>query len=561
MSKSKKLKKTLVVSTFFMLSCVSLLAGTTYAWFTDNVKVENNHIVAGNLDVELYAKVNGNYEAVTGETSLFDENALWEPGHVEVVNLKVANVGSLALEYTLSVNIAKQTPGISVETNQPFHLSEYIEYATIEGDETFASREEALQAATRATPQKLSALHYERGYQLLPKDAEHPDNISEHYVTLIVFMPTDIGNEANHKTGTTAPSIDLGVNLSARQSSFESDSFDDKYDESVTEYGAQIHDKLYSSLTVALKNAKDGDTIKLTKDAEVKSIAYAPTTATKVTLDLNGHTLSTTKTSYLGNYKTGTALDFTIKNGTFNCADTAIWPDAGTKLTLDDVDLFASGNYGITLPSLKNNPLGNVELVVKNGSSIVGSSYAGIVNFGPYPVTIENSTVEGKYFGLSQNGQAAASAATYNITGSTFVATDPAGVGIYVSNTLTADEKFHTFNLTNSTVTGGTAVEVKYTNATIKGCTLIANAAELSATENGNGPCTQGYSLAVSTNPGTQIAGTVTVDEATTLTWKKGETEEAGKVFVYNPDGATTSVNVKGTAVSDTMTYTAKEAA
>ncbi len=551
-----KLKKSLICSMFSMLFCTSMFVGTTYAWFTDEVTVPTNKIVAGNLDVELYSKVNGEYKVVGEETKLFNENVRWEPGHVEVVNLKVANVGSLALEYSLGIRKVSETPGISVKTNESFNLSEYIHYAVIDEEETFANRDEALLAASRHTPRKLSEYNFEEGYELMPKDEAHPENISEHFVTMIVFMPTDVGNEANHKTGTPAPEIELGVNLSARQSSFENDSFDDKYDESVSMYGAQINNKMYSSITAALANAKDGETVKLLKNASVKKIAYTPTVPTAVTLDLNGYSLSTTATSYIGDYKTGIDLDFTIKNGTFNCSGTAIWPDAGTKLILDDVVLNAEGNYAITLPSLKNNPKGNVELVVNN-SKVVGKGYAGIVNFGPYPVTIDNSTIEGKYFGLSHNGQAQAQAGTYNITGSTFKGTDAQGVGIYISNTYIENGLKHTFNLTNSTAIGATALEVKHTNATITGCTLIANAPELSAKANGNGPCTLGYSLAVTTNPTDNfVSGNVTVDETSTLIWKKGEVEEEGKVFVFNKDGSTTPVVIKGTAVSETMVYT-----
>ncbi len=568
-----KLKKSLICSAFSMLLCSSMFVGTTYAWFTDEANVPTNQIVAGNLDVELYAKVGDAYTPVSEETTLFDKNALWEPGHVEVANLKISNVGSLALQYSFSVNVADQTIGTSVKDDAPIKLSDHIRYAIIETDDinevkTYtkdkAGRDEALLDASRHTPRKLSEFAYEKGYVLLPKDAAHPENISDHYVTMIVFMPTEVGNEANHKTGTPAPTIELGVNLSAKQSSFENDGFDNKYDDGADVYGAQINNKLYSNVSVALKNAKNGETVKMLKDATVTSIAYKPTVPTAVTLDLNGYTLSTTKTSYIGDYKTGEKLDFTIKNGTFNAAGTGIWPDAGTKLTLDNVNLEAAGNYGITLPSLKNNPKGDVELVVKNNSKITGKGYAGIVNFGPYPVTIENSTIEGKWFGLSQNGQAAAAASGYTISDSTFIATDDGGVGIYISNSYKTDNtlNFHTFNLTNSTAIGSTALEMKFTNATITGCTLISTKAEVSATENGNGPCTAGYSLAVTTVHATErVTGAVTVDETTEFKLKTGEDAEGnpvyeeGQVFVYNPDGGDTSVTVKGAVVSDQMTY------
>ena len=49
-------------------------------------------------------------------------------------------------------------------------------------------------------------------------------------VALVVWMPTDVGNEANHD-GTNVPHIKLGVNLTATQYTDEVDSFDKYYDE------------------------------------------------------------------------------------------------------------------------------------------------------------------------------------------------------------------------------------------------------------------------------------------------------------------------------------------
>ena len=37
-----------------LLLCMSMLIGTTFAWFTDSVSTTNNIITAGNLDVNLY---------------------------------------------------------------------------------------------------------------------------------------------------------------------------------------------------------------------------------------------------------------------------------------------------------------------------------------------------------------------------------------------------------------------------------------------------------------------------------------------------------------------------
>ncbi len=49
-------------------------------------------------------------------------------------------------------------------------------------------------------------------------------------VTMVVYMPTSVGNEANHAKGAAQPTINLGLNLLATQLNSESDSFDSDYD-------------------------------------------------------------------------------------------------------------------------------------------------------------------------------------------------------------------------------------------------------------------------------------------------------------------------------------------
>lgn len=53
-------------------------------------------------------------------------------------------------------------------------------------------------------------------------------------IALVVYMPADVGNEANHGTGKTAPSMTFGLNVEAKQYTEESDSFDNQYDASAT---------------------------------------------------------------------------------------------------------------------------------------------------------------------------------------------------------------------------------------------------------------------------------------------------------------------------------------
>ena len=85
---TKRTKRALVSSALALLLCFTMLLGTTYAWFTDSVTTVNNKIVAGNLDIELYAAkqpdtgVALDWNMVDGTTNIFETGTLWEPGHV-----------------------------------------------------------------------------------------------------------------------------------------------------------------------------------------------------------------------------------------------------------------------------------------------------------------------------------------------------------------------------------------------------------------------------------------------------------------------------------------------
>ena len=64
---------------------------------------------------------------------MFDESALWEPGYVEYVVLKISNAGNLAPKYQLGINIAGEKESTNVY-GDTFKLSDYIRFAVIDGD-------------------------------------------------------------------------------------------------------------------------------------------------------------------------------------------------------------------------------------------------------------------------------------------------------------------------------------------------------------------------------------------------------------------------------------------
>lgn len=220
MTKTKSIKRALLMSALSFLMCVSMLIGSTFAWFTDSVSSMNNIIKSGNLDVELEYYDGDSWEKVTATTNVFEENTLWEPGHTEVVYLKVSNLGTLALKYNLGINIVSEIESINV-AGETLRLSDYIKFGAIEDVETpYVDRKAARDAVTEA--KVLSAGYTKAGSIEAGAAAE--------YVALVVYMPETVGNEANYRTGEVAPEITLGLNLMATQYTSEKDSFDDQYD-------------------------------------------------------------------------------------------------------------------------------------------------------------------------------------------------------------------------------------------------------------------------------------------------------------------------------------------
>ncbi len=217
---NKSTKRALLASLLALVVSISMLVGTTFAWFTDSVTSGRNLIQSGNLDIEL-EYFNGNaWVSVQDATDIFSDE-LWEPGHTEVVYLKVSNKGSLALKYQLGINIWTETAGVNVY-DEAFKLSDYILFDAIDIDgeaDFFATREDALKATDDVD---FISTGFTKGSSL--------EKNGEEYLALVVYMPTETGNEANYKPGTTAPSIELGINLVATQYTYESDSYDDQYD-------------------------------------------------------------------------------------------------------------------------------------------------------------------------------------------------------------------------------------------------------------------------------------------------------------------------------------------
>lgn len=53
MSNSRNTKRSFITSMLAMLTCLTMLIGTTFAWFTDTASTAVNKIQSGTLDVDI----------------------------------------------------------------------------------------------------------------------------------------------------------------------------------------------------------------------------------------------------------------------------------------------------------------------------------------------------------------------------------------------------------------------------------------------------------------------------------------------------------------------------
>ena len=234
MNNKRATKRALLTSVMALVMCVVMLVGTTFAWFTDTASTGVNKIQAGNLDIEVKYTLDGETWKDLDEATDIFQKGLWEPGHTEVVALKFKNNGSLALKYSINMNIVDETVGIN-KSGQEYKLSDYLKVKTLSQEASqigdicigmaFSARNDGLGYTTTANFKDATVLDHD--LFLAPGEVGN-------YLIMKVYMPETVGNEANAiSTGKTA-SIRFGLNVVATQVPYEKDSFGNTYDKDAT---------------------------------------------------------------------------------------------------------------------------------------------------------------------------------------------------------------------------------------------------------------------------------------------------------------------------------------
>ncbi len=214
MNNAKTTRKALFTSIMALIICVTMLMGTTFAWFTDTATVAVNTIKSGNLKIDLVDETGA---SLKGETLSFgDEDTLWEPGcRYTLPNVYVKNLGNLAFKYTVIIT------GIDGNAKLNDAIVWEIDYGYGEGE----------------TEGHMAG-----------------DAVLSEPITIKGVMKEDAGNEYQ------GLSIDgIAITVMATQDTVEEDSIDNTYDTDA-EYDSAVVNTA-EKLAEALEKAEKGDTV------------------------------------------------------------------------------------------------------------------------------------------------------------------------------------------------------------------------------------------------------------------------------------------------------------
>ena len=199
----------LALSLCALLIWAILGTGASLAWFTDTSPEINNIFHFADFELVVSHRLtDGKWEEVDSQTKIFDEEALYEPGYVQVAYLKVENKGDRDFKFSTAVNVN----GCTVATNvfgQRFMLQDYLKFGITTADSEDAMKNSVPDRNAAVKLADMPLKNYATETAILAPGATK-------YIALIVRMPEEVGNIANYR-GDTVPKVELGITVKADQ--------------------------------------------------------------------------------------------------------------------------------------------------------------------------------------------------------------------------------------------------------------------------------------------------------------------------------------------------------
>ncbi len=371
MTNSKYTKRALLASVLSVVVCAAMLAGSTFAWFTDSVTSAGNIIKSGNLDVAL-EWANGTEALDTAEWKDASTNAifnydLWEPGYTEVRHVRISNKGNLALKYEIRI----------AANGEVSKLADVIDVYYIKDGKQITSRTGLTDENKIGTLSQVLANPYAAKGHILAGD-----NAAD-VATIALKMQESAGNEyQNLSIGT-----DFSIQLVATQYTSEKDSFDDQYDKD-----APLNFVPVATADELTKAVADGENVSLTAPIELSERLEVKK---DITINGNGNAITIPTDRVINLANIAEPITVTLNNvdlngptqGTYT-RGISIYDVPKVKVVMDNCSLSAN-YYAINLASAAP----NAEIVVKN-TTLTG--WCAFQTHSPYSnVTFENCTLIG----------------------------------------------------------------------------------------------------------------------------------------------------------------------
>ena len=331
-----------------MFLCISMLIGTTYAWFSDSVTSNGNVITSGTLNIDLGLKKDAADDYVSlkqnPDTKAFDYE-LWEPGYVDYAFLRVSTTGNLALKYTLRI----------VANGAVTDLSDVIDVYYAEGEVAATRTLDGMTNLGSLTQALAGQIDFNGDGTLIPGNPDADGITALRYFTLALKMREDAGNDYQDK----AIGANFSIQLIAAQLTHETDSIDDQYDVSaespavvqatVTDATAEltVEDAASGvSVTVPADDTAEGDTYTLVveNDNVVTDDATGESTvAFEATLYKNNVEVTNGTTIYEINYVIGANLNVTsVKHNGVAMTEADTGADQTYKYEGDTLTIYTS---------------------------------------------------------------------------------------------------------------------------------------------------------------------------------------------------------------------------
>lgn len=214
MKKSRWTKVALALSACLFVLWWALGTGATLAWFSD-ADIARNKFDVGllQLDVDYRNDRVTQYTDLQNATDTFNDKALYEPGYTQVVYLRIDNKGNMPFNYKFAVTVKDADVGYTAWGDE-IYLPNFLRYGVVFGE---TEAEVEAQVTDRLTAQENAPNDWGAlGTWSEPSPYVFETTDEYHYAALIVYMPEEVGNNANYR-GTIQPRVELGITVSAQQ--------------------------------------------------------------------------------------------------------------------------------------------------------------------------------------------------------------------------------------------------------------------------------------------------------------------------------------------------------